>query len=76
MSSLAIVLAGASVLATGCRLPVAPGATLPAETTNRPDSGDGPPPRTEPISIVVDGITRHIIVHLPGGATTHRGPWC
>lgn len=54
----------------GCRLPVAPGTTM---ANGAPDAGATPGPRSESLSILIDGSTRHLIVHLPGGVGVGDG---
>jgi polyhydroxybutyrate depolymerase len=70
----------AAVAPLGCRHAVAPGAASPADTSAvLPDSGGGealadPAPHSDAVSLTVDGRSRHLIVHLPGGATTGPRP--
>src|SRR5438876_9216424 len=65
----ALIAALAIVGPAGCRHPVAPGAT-PILI----DAGVTTVPRNESVTLVAEGIPRHLIVHLPGGAATTPRP--
>jgi polyhydroxybutyrate depolymerase len=63
---LAVLIAAMAAATAGCRHPVAPGAT-PILV----DAGDGTaPPHTDSVSFTAGGVTRHLLVHLPGGSAS------
>ena len=60
--------------AGACRHAVGPGTILPGDKTPATvdSGGDRTAAHTDPLSIVVDGWTRNLIVHVPAGASGPR----